>query len=302
MGTPDFAVPCLKAIIDAGHKVNGVFTQPDKRKGRGYELSSPPVKILAQENSIEVYQPATLKSEDTLELLKTLNPDIIVVVAYGKILPESIINLPKYGCINVHGSLLPKYRGAAPIQWSVIDGEKVTGVTTMFMDKGLDTGDMLLKRETLIDENETSGELYERLSKIGAELLIETLEKLEKNELVRQKQNDSESTYAKMLDKSLSPIDFNRTAKEIHNLVRGLNPWPIAKAELDGKNLKIYRTKITNDAEGVPGEIKSVNPVIVCCGEGTALELVEIQFDCKKRMNAVDFFRGYRPKGKLILK
>ena len=301
MGTPEFAVPCLENIINSNYNICGVFTQPDKKKGRGQMLSAPPVKEFALHHGIDVFQPTSLKNEESFEIIKKLNPDIIVVVAYGKILPERIINFPKYGCINVHASLLPKYRGAAPIQWSIINGESKTGITTMYMDKGLDTGDMLLKDETLIDENETSFELSKRLSQMGANLIVKTLKALENGNLEKIKQDDNLSNYAPMLDKTICKIDFNKTAFEVHNLVRGLNPWPIACTTLNGKNLKIYKTKVIKDVKGIPGEVKSCIPFIVCCKDNTAVEIVELQFDGKKRMNSEAFMRGYRDKERIIL-
>ena len=301
MGTPEFAVPCLENIINSNYNICGVFTQPDKKKGRGQMLSAPPVKEFALHHGIDVFQPTSLKNEESFEIIKKLNPDIIVVVAYGKILPERIINFPKYGCINVHASLLPKYRGAAPIQWSIINGESKTGITTMYMDKGLDTGDMLLKDETLIDENETSFELSKRLSQRGANLIVKTLKALENGNLEKIKQDDNLSNYAPMLDKTICKIDFNKTAFEVHNLVRGLNPWPIACTTLNGKNLKIYKTKVIKDVKGIPGEVKSCIPFIVCCKDNTAVESVELQFDGKKRMNSEAFMRGYRDKERIIL-
>ncbi len=296
MGTPDFAVPSLEELIKNGHEVIGVFTQQDEKKGRGQQLCAPPIKDLALKYNLKVFQPQSLKNDETFSVIKGLNPELIVVVAYGKILPENILNIPKYGCINVHGSLLPEYRGAAPIQWAVIDGKKKTGVTTMFMDKGLDTGDMLLKKEADIYEDDTAGSLYERLSRVGAELLIETIEKLEKNELVTEKQDDRKATFSSMLTKEMAKIDWSKSAKIIHNLVRGLIPWPVARTELSGKMLKIYKTKVIENSFGDAGEIKSINPFIVCCGEGTALEIIELQFDNKRRMTAEEFFRGYKIK------
>lgn len=302
MGTPDFAVPCLEELIALNHEIVGVFTQPDKKKGRGYTLTAPPVKELALKHNLPVYQPITLKTDDSIDLINSLQPDLIVVVAYGKILPESILKIPNKGCINVHGSLLPKYRGAAPIQWSVINGEKVTGITTMYMDAGLDTGDMILKSETTIDEDETSGELYDRLKIMGAKLLVETINQLEKGIITREQQDNNQSSYAPMLDKSLSNIDWNLRAEAIHNLVRGLNPWPVAMTTLESKNLKIYRTKVSNQVVSLkPGEVKSIRPFIVCCGENTAIEILELQLESKKRMNADDFLRGYKLKEGTIL-
>lgn len=294
MGTPDFAVPSLEAIIKAGHNVTGVFTQPDKRVGRKQIVTLPPVKQCAQKNNIEVYQPHTLKDGEALKLLHSLNPDVIVVVAYGKILPKEILSLPRYGCINVHGSLLPKYRGAGPIQWAVLNGETKAGVTTMYMAEGLDTGDMLLKESVLIGENETAGELYHRLSVLGAELIVKTLAKAEKGELNPQKQDDSQSTYAPMLDKTLSPIVWTNTAQHIHNQVRGLNPWPVATAVMGGKKVKVFETRLSKE-KGTPGTVLAENPLTIACGEN-AVEIVELQPEGKKRMQAQDFVRGYRIK------
>ena len=290
MGTPDFAVPCLEKLIKSDHEIVAVFTQPDKKKGRGYAMSAPPVKELALKHEIQVFQPATLKTPETLELISSLNPDLIVVVAYGKILPSDVLNSPKFGCINVHGSLLPKYRGAAPIQWAVINGEKTTGITTMYMNEELDTGDIILTAETEIGENETSGELFERLSVLGAELLMETLCKIEKDkEIHRTKQDDCQATYAPMLDKTLSRINWTDAAQKIHNLVRGLNPWPVATSTINGKSFKIYKTKGAGNVSGQPGEVKSVNPFIVACGDNSAIEILELQMESKKRMNSTDF-------------
>ncbi|MBQ5314700.1 MAG: methionyl-tRNA formyltransferase, partial [Oscillospiraceae bacterium] len=248
MGTPDFAVPCLKALIDSDNKVTGVFTQPDKPKGRGYKLTPPPVKVLAEENNIPVFQPTSLKkgedAENALKTLKELSPDLIVVVAYGKILPKEVLDVPKLYCMNVHASLLPKYRGAGPIQWSVLNGEKETGVTTMLMAEGLDTGDMLMKKSTEIGENETASELHDRLSLIGAELLIETIDAIKQGNVTPVKQNDDESSYSPMLTKDMCPVDFNKTAREIHNQIRGLSDWPCATAIMGEKRIKIYKSHI----------------------------------------------------------
>ncbi|MEE0929445.1 MAG: methionyl-tRNA formyltransferase [Acutalibacteraceae bacterium] len=292
MGTPEFAVPSLEAIINAGHNIIGVFTQPDKPKGRGYVLTPPPVKECALTNNIDVYQPTSMKNGEALEILKKLNPDIIVVVAFGKILPKEILDLPKYGCINVHASLLPKYRGAGPIQWCVLDGEKVTGVTTMQMAEGLDTGDMLLKAETEIGENETAGELHDRLSQLGAKLAVDTISVIESGSVIPQKQDDSLSNYAPMLTKELCKIDWNKSAQEIHNQVRGLNPWPVATASVNGKRVKIFST-ILSDKNGCAGKVISENPLTVACGKG-AVVINELQLEGKKRMNSQDFVRGYR--------
>lgn len=292
MGTPDFAVPCLEALVKSEHNILGVFTQPDKPKGRGYVLTPPPVKVRALENNLAVYQPEKVKDGTAYEIIESLNPDVIVVVAYGKILPKNIIDYPKYGCINVHGSLLPKYRGAAPIQWSVLNGEKETGITTMLMNEGLDTGDILLQSVTKIGENETSGELFDRLMYIGADLLLETLEKVKNNEVTPIKQDDSKSTYAKVLDKSLCLIDWNNTACEIHNKVRGLSPWPVAVTELNGKKVKIHKTLIAKGS-GKPGEIINLNPLTVACKEG-ALEICTLQLEGKKAMDSKSFLMGHK--------
>lgn len=301
MGTPAFAVPCLEAILEAGHPVCGVFTQPDKPKGRGYTLTPPPVKECALTHNIPVFQPLKMRDGVALDILNNLNPDCIVVVAYGKILPKDILELPPLGCINVHASLLPKYRGAAPIQWSVLNGEAITGVTTMYMDVGLDTGDMLLKAETEIGANETSGELHDRLSHMGARLIVETLERLEQGALVREKQADALSCYAPMLDKNLSAIDWNKSAQEVHNLIRGLNPWPSATTKLEGKNLKLHKSCLAGFHNGEPGEILSTQPFLVCCGDGQAVQIDELQAEGKKRMQSADFFRGHSVQAGTIL-
>ena len=293
MGTPEFAVPCLQKLIDLGHEVTGVFTQPDKPKGRHGILTPPPVKELAALHSIEVFQPTKMRDGTALEMLKKADPELVIVVAYGKILPKEILEYPKYGCINIHASLLPKLRGAAPIQWSVINGCKETGVTSMQMDEGLDTGDMLIKGVLEIGENETAGELHDRLSVLGADILEKTLEALEKGELSPEKQNHDEFTYAPMLSKELSPIDWNKSASEIHNQVRGLYPWPCATSVLNGKNVKIHKT-VLSDAQGAnAGEIiESGKRLIVSCGDIKCVEILTIQAEGKKAMSAADFLRG----------
>ena len=290
MGTPEFAVPCLKSLISDGNEIVGVFTQPDKPKGRGYTLTPPPVKVTALENGLEVFQPTTLKDGTAFEILKKLNPEMIVVVAYGKILPKEIIDLPPYGCINVHASLLPEYRGAAPIQWAVLDGKKKTGVTAMYMDIGLDTGDMLMKSETEIGENETADELHDRLSELGAELIVKVVHSAQQGTLIREKQDDSKSCYAKMLTKEMSKIDFTKSAQEIHNQVRGLNSWPSAVATLNGKRIKIHKTLVA-DGNGEAGQVLSLNPLVVACGSG-AVEITELQPEGKKKMPAQSFING----------
>lgn len=292
MGTPDFAAASLKALIDAGHEIQAAVTQPDKPKGRSGELSPSPVKVLAEKNGIKVYQPVKVREKEFVEVLEGYKPDVIVVVAFGQIIPESILNIPKYGCINVHGSLLPKYRGAAPIQWAVLDGEKETGITTMLMDKGLDTGDMLIKRVVRIEEDETSGTLFEKLMKLGAEALTDTLSGLEKGELIPEKQGESPTDYARMLTKSMGIIDFNNTAAKLDCFIRGMNPWPSAYTVLYGKTLKIWAAKPI-EMKGEAGMVLEVrkDSFVVACGEG-ALEILEVQLEGKKRMSAGEFLKG----------
>ncbi len=294
MGTPDFSVPTLEKIIEAGHEVIGVVTQPDKAKGRGKKVLFPPVKETALAHDLPVYQPRRARDPEFIEEMKTLNPDVMVVVAFGQILPKAILDIPKYGCINVHASLLPKYRGAAPIQWAVIRGEKVSGVTTMQMDVGLDTGDMLLKKEVLLDEEETGGSLHDKLSTLGGDLLIETLKKIEAGDIHPEKQDDSQAgEYARMLDKNLGRIDFSMPAVEIERLIRGLNPWPSAFTSYNGKTMKLWKAKADNCGQGVPGQVIHVdkNSFTVQTGQGT-LQILELQMEGKKRMDAGAFLRG----------
>ena len=290
MGTPDFAAESLERLTQTNNEIVGVFTQPDKPQGRGYKLVAPPTKKLALEKGIPVYQPEKMKDGTALAILKELNPDLIAVVAYGKILPKDILELPKYGCINVHASLLPYYRGAGPIQWSVINGERTTGVTTMFMNEGLDTGDTIIKQETPIGPNETYGELHDRLAKIGGELLAVTIEEIEKGRVMRFPQEEEYATYAPMLNKQIAKIDFNKPAQEIHNLIRGLNPWPVAHTTFSGKLMKVYRS-VMAEGSGTPGTVLDKKKLIVACGEG-ALELLEVQLEGGKRMSGEDFQRG----------
>lgn len=300
MGTPDFAVPCLERILEAGHEVLAVFTQPDKPKGRGYTLTPPPVKVCAQSYGIEVFQPKTLKDGEAVQLLKEIAPDAVVVVAYGKILPKEILELPPLGCINVHASLLPKYRGAAPIQWSVLNGEKETGVTVMYMDQGLDTGDMLMKATVDIGPDETAGELHDRLSAAGARLLVKALAEIENGTAKRERQDESLTCYSPMLDKTLCKIDWGKKAQQVHNQVRGLNPWPVAISSVHGKNIKIFGTRVRKE-QGKAGEVLSCTPLIVACGEGS-VELTEVQLEGKKKMSASDFLRGHQLKpGEMFL-
>lgn len=292
MGTPDFAVPSLQALIDAGHDVCAVYTQPDKPQGRKQILTAPPVKTLALEHDIPVFQPNTLKNEDEQARLRELAPEVIIVVAYGKLLPKAVLDIPPHGCINVHGSLLPRWRGAAPIQWAVIAGDEMAGVTTMQMAEGLDTGDMLLTYETKVGEKETAGELFDRLAQSGAELLTETLVKLD--EITPRPQDDAQSCYAHMLDKQMAVIDWSKSAHEIDCLIRGLNPWPIALTTLSGERLKVFAAEKAN-GNGEPGTVLEADPkkgLTVACGEG-ALKLIEIQLVGGKRMKATDFLRGH---------
>ena len=292
MGTPDFAVPSLQALIDAGHDVCAVYTQPDKPQGRKQILTAPPVKTLALEHDIPVFQPNTLKNEDEQARLRELAPEVIIVVAYGKLLPKAVLDIPPHGCINVHGSLLPRWRGAAPIQWAVIAGDEMAGVTTMQMAEGLDTGDMLLTYETKVGEKETAGELFDRLAQAGAELLTETLVKLD--EITPRPQDDAQSCYAHMLDKQMAVIDWSKSAHEIDCLIRGLNPWPIALTTLSGERLKVFAAEKAA-GNGEPGTVLEADPkkgLTVACGEG-ALKLTEIQLVGGKRMKVNDFLRGH---------
>ncbi|MDO4269621.1 MAG: methionyl-tRNA formyltransferase [Eubacteriales bacterium] len=292
MGTPDFAVPSLRALLDAGHEVLAVYTQPDKPQGRKQVLTVPPVKALAIEHGIPVFQPATLKDEGEQERLRALAPELIVVVAYGKLLPKAVLDIPPRGCVNVHGSLLPRWRGAAPIQWAVIAGDEKAGVTTMKMAEGLDTGDMLLTYETAVGPRETAGELFDRLAEAGAELLVQTLDGWD--EITPTPQDDGASCYAKMLDKQMAVIDWSKSAREIDCLIRGLNPWPVALTTLAGERLKIYAATPCG-GKGRPGEVLESGAkagLTVACGEG-ALTLDEIQLVGGKRMKSADFLRGH---------
>ncbi|MGN9018726.1 methionyl-tRNA formyltransferase [Lachnospiraceae bacterium HCP1S3_C3] len=301
MGTPDFAVPVLEALTESKHEVVAVVTQPDKRKGRGKEMQCTPVKTAALNHGIEVYQPAKVKDEEFQNVLRDINADVIVVVAFGQILPPSIIHMPKYGCINVHASLLPKYRGAAPIQWAVIDGEKETGITTMQMDEGLDTGDMMLKEVVPVDEKETGGSLHDKLAACGGKIILETLQKVEDGTVTYTKQDDSKSNYAKMLDKNLGKIDFTKKAVEIERLIRGLNPWPSAYTKLNGKTLKIWDADVLEGENETPGKIVNItkDQIWISTGEGI-LAVNELQLEGKKRMNTEDFLRGYKMENAVL--
>ena len=296
MGTPDFALPTLKALYEGGYEIVGAITQPDKPKGRGHHLMPPPIKVYAMEHNIPVYQPETLKGEDFAALLSELDPEMIVVVAFGKILPRNVLDYPKYGCVNVHGSLLPEYRGAAPMQRAIIDGKKITGITTMLMEAGLDTGDMLLKAEVEIGENDNFENMHDRLAEVGARLLIETVVGLEKGELVPEKQDDSLANYAAKIEKSDCLLDFSKNAKTLHDLIRGLSPIPLSFTHTpDGKLLKIVESRV-EDAEktvkALPGTVLSVGDDIkVVCGKGI-LSLLTVVPEGKGKMSAGDFVRG----------
>ena len=304
MGTPDFAVPPLTALVEAGHEVAAVVTQPDKPKGRGKAVLMTPVKEKALSYGIPVYQPARVKKdEEFLKTLREINPDAIVVAAFGQILPKEILELPKYGCVNIHASLLPKYRGAAPIQWAVIDGEKESGITTMMMDVGLDTGDMLDRTVIPLAEDETGGSLFEKLSRAGGPLILKTLEALENGTAVRTKQPEEGATYAGMLDKSLGNIDWTQSAAKIERLIRGLNPWPSAYTGYKGKTMKLWAADVLEGTfEGVPGEIIKVEKerFLVRTGDG-ALAVKELQLEGKKRMDAASFLRGFSLEEGVIL-
>lgn len=298
MGTPDFAVYPLKALVESGHKVSLVISQPDKAKGRSNKLVPTPVKAAATELGIDVFQPEKIKEEASVARIKKCKPDVIVVAAYGQILPESILNIPEYGCINIHASLLPKYRGAAPIEWSIIDGCDKTGVTTMYMEKGLDTGDMIEKAEVAIEPDDTGETLHDKLALCGAGLIISTLKALEDNTAVRTKQDDSESSYAHMLTKELGKLDFNMPAVKLERLIRGLIPWPCAYTRIDGKNVKILKARVADETNatyqtGTPGEIIEVTKktFTVKCKEG-ALTVLSLQPEGKKVMDTVSFLNG----------
>ena len=295
MGTPDFAVGTLRSLAEAGHEITLVVSQPDKPKGRGHAMVPTPVKVVAEELGIPVFQP--VKIREAKDVLEKTEADVCVVAAFGQIIPASILHMKKYGCINVHASLLPKYRGAAPIQWAVIDGEKESGVTIMQMDEGLDTGDMLAKAIVPLDEKETGGSLFDKLSEAGGRLCVETLAKLEKGEIIPEKQVESPTAYASMLDKKMGNIDWNKSAVVIERLVRGLNPWPSAYTHLDGKTLKIWACDVLpqSASKGESGEILEVtkDAIHVQTGDGI-LVLREIQLAGKARMDAGAFLRGYK--------
>lgn len=296
MGTPDFAVPCLDKLHQ-NYNVTAVITQPDRPKGRGQHLAKSPVKVYAEEHNLPVYQPEKIKTAEFTEKLRQMQPDLIIVVAFGQILSQEILDIPKFGCINVHASLLPRWRGAAPIHWSIIGGDTETGVTTMYMDAGLDTGDMILKAKTVITPEMTTAQLHDALMMQGADLLIETIQSIENGTVSREKQDDSLSCYAKMLNNDNCRIDWTKSAQEIHDLVRGLNSWPIAYTTLNGKKFKIWQTKIidTDTTGKTPGQIINLTKkgIIVATGNGT-IELLQIQPPNKAKMPASSYINGHR--------
>lgn len=293
MGTPDIAATCLKKVLADGFHVVGVYTQPDRPKGRGMKLVASPVKEVAVAAGIPVFQPENFREDASVEALRALQPDICAVVAYGRILPQKVLDVPKYGCINIHASLLPKYRGSAPYQWAVLDGLTETGVTAMYLTREMDAGDIIDVSKTPIGENETAGELLDHLAVLGAELLSKTLTRFESGKVSAAPQDESEVSYAPMLDKSMCPIDWTKTAQQVHNHVRGLHPWPVATMELQGKTFKVHATRVV-EGSGKPGEILGLTKtgLRIACGEG-AVEIISLQAEGGKRMAAPDYFRGH---------
>ncbi len=306
MGTPDFAVPSLKVLVEAGHEICGVFTQPDKPKNRGMKLQQPPVKEYAVSAGLTVFQPVKMRDREALEILRALNPELIAVAAYGKILPVDILELPRLGCINVHSSLLPKYRGAAPINWAILNGEDETGVTIMYMAEGMDTGDILAQTKTPIDLDENAAQLFDRLADMGAKLLVDTVAALEGGKVHSIPQDEAQATRAPMLSKELSPLNWVRTARQLHDQVRGLYPWPAATAILDGIRCKVLRTEITGETTGsAPGIVVQADKkgLRVACGDGRILDILELQPDGKKPMAAPAFLLGHPiPQGMALTK
>ena len=303
MGTPDFSVECLKALAASKHEVVGVFCQPDKHVGRKQELKMPDVKIEALKHNFAVFQPKTLKNGAGVEVLKKIEPELVIVVAYGKLLPPDFLAYPKYGCINIHASILPKYRGASPIHHCVINGDTETGVTSMKMDEGLDTGDMLLTEKIPIGINDTTLEMFDKLSILGADVMMKTIDKLEKGELEPVKQDDSKATYAGLLSKDEGLVDWSKSALEIHNKIRGLYSWPGAFTRLDGKTLKLHKAVLSDEkGNNIPGCIVPVNgKLVVCCGDNKCIELKEIQLEGKKRMDSVSFLNGHKLQNGTVL-
>ena len=295
MGTPDIAAVCLNKIIGDGFDIVGVYTQPDRPKGRGMKMVFSPVKELAIKHEIPVFQPESFRENEAVEQLRALQPDVVAVVAYGRILPQRVLDIPKKGCVNIHASLLPQYRGSAPYQWAVLDGLTETGVTAQHMALKMDAGDIIDVAKTPIGENETAGEVLDKLAVLGADLLSRVLSRFEKDEVTGTPQNEENVSFAPMLDKSMCPIDWTKTAKQVHNHVRGLHPWPVATAELAGTKFKIHSTVVVEGKAGaVPGTILALTKtgLQVACGEG-ALEIRSLQAEGGKRMNAPDYFRGH---------
>jgi len=293
MGTPDIAATCLEKLMADGFDVAAVYTQPDRPKNRGMKLAFSPVKEVALKYDLPVYQPENFRDAETVQTLKDLQPDVIAVVAYGRILPQSVLDIPSKGCINIHASLLPSYRGSAPYQWAVLDGLEETGVTAKYLCREMDAGDMIDTAKTPIGPDETAGELLDRLAALGAELLSKTMDRLSKGGVEGVPQDHSLATYAPMLDKSMCPIDWNKTANQIHNQVRGLHPWPVATMELNGQKFKVHATAVT-EGSGYPGQILGLTKtgLKIACGEG-AIEIRSLQAEGGKRMAACDYFRGH---------
>lgn len=294
MGTPDIAATCLKKILSDGFEVVGVYTQPDRPKGRGMKMVASPVKEVALAAGIPVFQPENFREEETVEALRELKPDVCAVVAYGRILPQKVLDVPKYGCINIHASVLPKYRGSAPYQWAVLDGLQETGVTAMYLCREMDAGDIIDVSKTPIGENETAGELLDRLAELGADLLSKTLRRFaSEGKVPAVPQNSDEVSYAPMLDKTMCPIDWNKTARQVHNHVRGLHPWPVATMVLQGKTFKVHAAHVVSGS-GTPGQILGLTKtgLVIACGEG-AVEITSLQAEGGKRMAAPDYFRGH---------
>ena len=297
MGTPDFAATILEGLIASSHEILAVVTQPDKKKGRGHELSCSPVKELAVRNSLKIYQPVKVKEQQFLDIMNELKPDAIVVAAFGQILPKALLDIPRFGCINVHATLLPKYRGAAPIQYAILDGEKETGITIMHMDEGLDTGDIILQESLTIEPDETGGSLFDKMAKLGASLILKALEQIENGTATRTKQDNEKASYVKMITKEMGKLDFSYPAVKLERMIRGLNPWPSAYTFIDGKTLKIWSADVEEDDKNInaqPGEIVEVrkDAIVVKTGMGK-LVIKELQLEGKKRLPADAFLRGY---------
>lgn len=293
MGTPDFAVPSLERLLADGHTVSLVVTQPDKPVGRKQILTPPAVKVCAESHGLAVYQPNSMRTQEAYDRLAEERADAIIVVAYGKILPKAILEMTPHGCINVHGSLLPRYRGAAPVQWAVINGDAEAGVTTMLLDEGVDTGDMLLTFSRPLDDSITGGELFDLLAMDGAELLSRTLVALQDGSLTPTPQSEEGACYASMLNKSMCPLDWTKPARTLHNQVRGMNPWPVAICCLDGKVTKVFVTRIGGSTDAAPGTVVAVQPLTIACGDGTTLLIDELQAEGSRRMAAADYLRGH---------